>query len=203
MAHLTRRITLLGSLAALGGCSTLSALNTATKALDTYDLSPAMGTKKGARRNRTLLVARPQASAALTSDRIMIKPDAASITYLPDARWSDEVPAVLQSLLIRSIAGTGRVAYVGRSDAGPIPDKALLTRIDAFEVNATGEGDLKAMIDFELTVINDSDQRIVATRRFTASAPVASDAATDIVAAFQAMLDADLPAITDWIIAQV
>lgn len=203
MAHLTRRVALFSSLAVLGGCSTLSALNSATKPLDTYDLSPAAGAKKGTRRNRTLLVARPQASAALTSDRIMIKPDAASITYLPDARWSDEVPAVLQSLLIRSIAGTGRVAYVGRSDAGPIPDKALLTRIDAFEVNATGDGALTAVIDFELTVINDSDQRIVATRRFTATSAVISDAPTDVVGAFQAILDSDLPAITDWIIAQV
>jgi cholesterol transport system auxiliary component len=83
-----------------------------------YDLQPAVGAKRGGRKSRMLVFARPQASAALTTDRIMIEPYAASITYLPDARWSDEVPVLLQTLLIRSISETGRVVYVGRSDTG-------------------------------------------------------------------------------------
>jgi len=203
MAHSTRRILLLGSFATLGGCNALSALSSAAAVLDTYDLTPVPGSARGARRDRTVLVARPQATAALTSDRILIKPDAATITYLPDARWSDEVPAVLQSLLIRSIAGTGRIAYVGRSDAGPIPDKALLTRIDAFEVNVSGEGMLEAVVDFELTLVNDSDQRIAGTRQFSGTTPAASDAPADIIAAFQTILDDLLPQIADWVIAQV
>ena len=131
MPILTRRIALLGAACALGGCSTLTSLNAASKPLNTYDLRPATGSKRGGRTSRTLLVAKPQASAALTTDRILIKPEPASITYLPDARWSDEVPAIVQSLLIRSISETGRIAYVGPSNAGPVPDKALLVRIDA------------------------------------------------------------------------
>lgn len=203
MSNMTRRAALLGSLTALGGCSALSALDSATKALDTYDLVPATASQNGRRTSRTLLVARPQASAALTSDRILIKPDPASITYLPDARWSDEVPAMLQSLLIRSISGTGRIAYVGRSDAGPIPDKALLSRLDAFEVITLPDETFQARFDVELTVINDRDQRIVGTRQFLKTAPIESDGVKDIVAAFQAVLDEVLPNISEWVIRNV
>ncbi|MEO9824616.1 MAG: ABC-type transport auxiliary lipoprotein family protein [Paracoccaceae bacterium] len=85
-------------------------------------------------------MAKPQASAARATDRIMVKPDPAAITYLSDADWSDELPAMLQAQLIRNISETGRVAYVGRTDAGPVLDKALLVRLDAVEVVALTGG---------------------------------------------------------------
>lgn len=202
MQTMTRRAAIIGALSTLSGCTAITSLNSAAAALDTYDLRPAAGSKSGGRRSRTLLVARPQASAALATDRIMIKPDAASITYLPDARWVDELPAVLQSLLIRSISETGRIAYVGRSDAGPIPDKALLVRIDAFEVNALGNGTFDVTVDLDLTMINDSTQRVVASRRFSKTAQVGSDQVTEIVGGFQAVLNDLLPAMSDWAIAR-
>ena len=203
MTFPSRRTVLLGSMCALGGCSTLSSLNSASKPLDTYDLLAVACSKSGPRTSRTLLVAQPQASAALTSDRIMIKPSPASITYLPDARWIDEVPAVVQSLLIRSISETGRIAYVGRTDAGPIPDKALLTRIDAFEVNRLVDATLEARVDINVTIVNDADQRIVASRRFTQAASVPNDTPAQIVEVFQQVMNVLLPEMADWAIRQV
>jgi len=202
MQTMTRRAALFGALSTLSGCAAISSINSAAAPLDTYDLRPAAGSTSGGRRSRTLLVAKPQASAALATDRIMIKPDAVSVTYLPDARWVDEVPAVVQSLLIRSISETGRIAYVGRSDAGPIPDKALLVRIDAFEVNALENGAFSVTVDLDLTLINDSNQRVVASRRFSQTDQVASDEVTEIVAAFQNVLNDLLPAMSDWAIAR-
>lgn len=200
MSRLTRRIALIGGVCALSGCSAITSLNAAAKPLDTYDLRPAPGAKTGARKLRTLLVAKPQATAALATDRIMIKPEPASITYLPDARWSDELPAVIQSLLIRSISETGRIAYVGRTDAGPIPDKALLVRIDAFEVVVLGDGRFEVQVALDLTIINDRDQRVVASRQFSQSSAVASDDPKMIVAVFQTVLDGLLPSMSDWAI---
>ncbi|MFC6582248.1 ABC-type transport auxiliary lipoprotein family protein [Sulfitobacter aestuariivivens] len=119
MAEMIRRTFLLGMVSSVSSCGTLSVLSEASEPLDTYDLLPAAGSKRGKRTSRTLLVARPQASAALATDRIVIKPDPAAITYLPDARWSDELPAMLQNLLVRSISETDRVAYVGHVEEGP------------------------------------------------------------------------------------
>ncbi|SFS55096.1 cholesterol transport system auxiliary component [Sulfitobacter marinus] len=202
MQTITRRAALLGAVSTLSGCAAISSINSAAAPLDTFDLHPVAGSTSGGRRSRTLLVARPQASAALATDRIMIKPGAASVTYLPDARWVDELPAVLQSLLIRSISGTGRIAYVGRSDAGPIPDKALLVRIDAFEVNALDGGTFDVTVDLDLTLINDSNQRVVASRRFTKTTLVASDDVAEIVGAFQSVLNDLLPEMADWAVAR-
>jgi cholesterol transport system auxiliary component len=203
MPDLTRRTLLLGTMCGLSGCGTLSSLSAASEPLDTYDLRPVPGSTRGGRKSRTLLVAKPQASAALATDRIMIKPDAAAITYLPDARWSDETPAMLQALLIRSISETGRVAYVGRADAGPVPDKALLVRLDAFEVIALTGGMIEVRVEIDLTMVNDRDQKVVASQRFAKTEAIATDQTRDIVPAFQTVLDALLPQMSDWAVRHV
>ena len=198
MTQLTRRAAVLSAICSLGGCSAISSLNAASEPLDTYDLRPVMGPKSGRRTTRTLLVAKPQASAPLTSDRILVKPDAVSITYLPDARWSDELPTLVQSVLVQSISGTGRLGYVGRSDAGPIPDKAMLVRIDAFEVATLEGGTFEARVDIDLTIINDKDQRVVGSRQFSQTRAISSDTPQQIVIVFQEILTDLLPDISDW-----
>lgn len=195
---LSRRVALLGAVSALAGCSAVSALNSAARPLATYDLSSRPGSQSGRRSARTMLVARPEASAAIATDRIMVKPDAVSITYLPDARWSDELPLVVQSLLVRAISGTGRIGYVGRAEGGPVPDSALLVRMDAFNVTVRPDGAVDLAVDVTLTLLNDRDQRVTATRRFSQTATVADDTAAVIVAGFQALLDDLLPAMADW-----
>lgn len=203
MPDLTRRAALIGTALSLSGCSAITSLNAAAKPLNTYDLRPATGPRRGAKSSRTLLVALPQATAALATDRIMIKPDAAAITYLPDARWSDELPSMIQNLMIRSISAMGRVAYVGAVGAGPVPDKALLVRIDAFEVDILPDGTFQATAALDLTLINDRDQSVVASRQFAQSTAISSDTPAVIVAAFQGILDDMLPAMTDWTIRRV
>lgn len=193
----TRRAAILGAGASLAGCSAVSSINAAATPLDTYDLSPASGSTAGRGSGRTLLVAVPNAPAAIRSDRIMVKPGVAAVTYLPDARWSDEVPALVQSLLIRSIAGTGRMGYVGPNEAGPVPDLALLSRIDAFHVEVTGEA-LIAKADISLTLLRDSDQGVIKTDAFRNEVATTNDTPAAIVAAFQTILDGLLPQMAAW-----
>ncbi|WP_113910928.1 ABC-type transport auxiliary lipoprotein family protein [Roseovarius dicentrarchi] len=198
--HMTRRLAMLGAAATLSGCSALSSLNAAATPLDTYDLTPAPGATTGRRSGRTLLVARADAPAGINTDRIMVKPSGAAITYLPEARWADELPSVVQSLLIRSIAGTGRMGYVGTSEGGPVPDYALLTRIDSFQVDIAGEA-VTARVDISLTLLRDRDQTVIKTQVFRNQVAAANDEPAAIVAAFQAILDSLLPAMADWVAA--
>lgn len=195
---LTRRATLLGSFCALPGCSAISSLNAAAQTLDTYDLTPVAGSRSGRKTSRTLVVALPDAPAAIATDRILIKPDAVSVTYLPDARWAEDLPLVVQSLLIRSISATGRIGYVGRSDGGPVPDTALLVRIDAFQVGVLAGGGFEASVDIALTLLNDSAQSVIASRSFAQTARSTDDLPVPVVAAFQSVLDVLLPAMADW-----
>jgi len=198
---LTRRTFTLGGLV-LPGCTAINSLNDAAQPRDTYELQPAFVSAQGARSARSLLVLVPTAPAAITSDRILIRQDPLSVTYLPDARWSAEVPQMLQSVLIQTLAGTGRLGYVGAQGAGPVPDTVLLTRIDAFDVTAQSDGSFEARISCELTVLRDRDQRVLGTRRFTQALPVATDRTTAIVGAFQQLLDALLPEATTWVLAR-
>jgi cholesterol transport system auxiliary component len=197
---MTRRIALLGATSALSGCGALSVLNTAAAPLDTYDLSPAAGSKAGSRSASKLLIARPEASAALATDRIMVRSDGATITYLPDARWPDAAPLVLQSLLVRSIAATGRIGYVGNSEGGPVPDTALLVRMDAFEVVIEPGGTVRATVDIALTALDDRIQRVLGSRSFAQAVTAADDSPRAITAAFQAALDIVLPSAADWVL---
>jgi cholesterol transport system auxiliary component len=199
-APLTRRIALMGGAFALGGCGAVSALNSAASALDTYDLVARSGSTAGRQSQRTLLVALPDASAAINTDRIMVRPNAAAVTYLPEARWTDELPRVVQSLLIRGISGTGRIGYVGRSEGGPVPDSALLTRVDSFDVTVGADGSYTAAVDLTLTVLNDRDQSVLGTRRFSQSVQLADDSPATIVAGFQAVVDSLWPAMADWVL---
>lgn len=198
--YLTRRFAMLGAAASLGGCSALSSLNAAATPLNTYDLTPTPGSTAGRRTGRTLLVARASAPAGIDTDRIMVKPGGAAITYLPDARWTDELPSVVQSLLIRSIAGTGRMGYVGISEGGPVPDYALLTRVDSFQVDVAGAA-VTAKVDISLTLLRDRDQSVIKTRVFRNQVNAANDEPPAIVAAFQAILDRLLPEMADWVAA--
>ncbi len=197
---LTRRAALVGAVYSLGGCSAVASLNAAATPLATFLLSPAAGSTAGRRTTRTVLIARPDAPAAIATDRIMIKTGVASVSYLPDARWSDDLPAVLQSLLVRSISDTGRIGYVGKSEGGPVPDTAILVRLDAFEVIAKADGTFDAVVDMTLTAMDDRTQRVIATRSFAQTAILANDSADSIVTGFQQALDIVLPEIADWVL---
>lgn len=198
--NMTRRIALLGAISTLSGCGALGALNTAAVPMNTYDLAPAAGSEAGPRSAAKLLIARPEASAALATDRIMVRSDGATITYLPDARWADEAPLVLQALLVRSIAGTGRIGYVGRSEGGPVPDAALLVRMDAFEVIVAPGGEVSIRVEIDLTMVNDRDQRVLGRQSFAQAANAANDGPPAITAAFQAALNVLLPTAAEWLL---
>lgn len=131
----------------------------------------------------------------------MVRSDGATLTNLPNARWADEAPLVLQSLLVRSIAATGRIGYyVGRSEGGPVPDAALLVRMDAFEVIVGPGGEVSICVEFDLTIVNDRDQRVLGRQSFAQLANVVNDGPPAITGAFQAALNVLLPSAAEWIL---
>lgn len=198
---LSRRTFVLSTLA-LPGCTGLDLLGGGAPPRDTFELQPVTVPPTGRRSSRSLLVLMPSAPAAISSDRILIRQDALSVAYLPEARWSDQVPQMLQSALIRSLAGSGQIGFVGAQGAGPVPDTVLLTRIDAFGVDVTAAGGFVARTSFELTVLRDRDQRVLGTRLFEQSTPIANDQARTIVQALQAQLDVLLAAAVPWVLAR-
>lgn len=183
---------------ALSACGPLSSLNSATRPLPTYTLPP-LPPQEGARASaRSVFVAEPVAPAAISTDRIVMKPSAIQVTLLPDGRWADTAPAHLREVLTRSLANTGRFALVTRGTAGPIPDYTLMIDIESFEARRPTSEAVEARVAMTLTILRNTDGRLVASRRFAQGAAAADTDALSVVAAFEAANTALLRQAVDW-----
>jgi cholesterol transport system auxiliary component len=197
-------IPLLVSLPLLTACGALSSLSKASEDLDAYTLTPATSAQPPAGGRRHLIVELPTSAGALATDRILIKPLPYQAQYLPDGRWSEPAPELLQTLFVASFQNLGGFALVGRTANGLIPDHTLMIEIQSFQVEplAAQPGAFAVKIGLVLTLIRESDRRIVATRRFAASEAIGSDDTQALVAAFDRALQTVLGDAVRWTAAQ-
>lgn len=203
-ASLIRPACLAVTLALLSGCGAVSALSDATAQLDAYTLSAPAPAGTPAPGSRHLVVEAPSAPGALATDRILIKPVPYQAQYLEKGRWSEPAPAQVQTLLVTAFQNMGGFRLVGRTGAGLMPDYTLMTDLQSFqaEPSGNGAGPFTVKISAIMTLIRETDRRIVATRRFDATAAVASDDTRTVVAGFDAAMRGMLPEVVRWTAAQ-
>lgn len=190
----------LATITAFSGCSALSALNGAATALDAYDLAaPATPVTARSTTSRQLVVEIPTSTGALNTDRILIRPQPLQAAYLPDAKWAEELPVMLQTLLVRSFEDTNAFRYVGRRPLGASGDYALVTDLTDFQAEAATDGK-SATIRLRLTarMVREDDAAILSTRSFTTSAAVASTDTLALVQGFNAANQTLLTDVTEW-----
>ncbi len=192
----------LAALTALTGCGAISALDSATAPLEVYELRAQPQPPATRQSAAQVIVEIPNTSGALETDRIMIRPAPLQAQYLPEARWGDPVPEMLQTLMLRSLESTGAFAYVGRRPLGPGGDYAVLTELSDFQAELDPGGDT-ATIRIQMTVrlLRERDLRIIATRNFSATTTAPSTGTEAIVAAFDAAAAEFLPEFTGWTLA--
>ena len=97
-----RSLALVLLLTGLSGCAALTSVNDASVELDAYTLAPLAVVETPAR-SVHLVVQLPTSAGALATDRILIKPSALQAQYLPDGRWTDPAPVLVQTLLLASL----------------------------------------------------------------------------------------------------
>lgn len=190
---------------ALAGCGPLSSLGNATRPLDTYTLQtlPAQG---GARTSaRSLFVAEASAPAAISTDRIVMQPGPIQITLLPNARWADTAPGLVRELLTRSLSDSGRLGYVTSASSGPLPAYTLMTDIGDFQARLTPgmATPAEAVVTLNLSVVRNSDGRLLANRRFTRTAAAEDTGALPVVAAFDRAMGSILAEAVPWVAGSV
>ena len=187
-------------LTAMGGCSALTSIQSASKPLDTFELSPlAAGSVPASRGGRHLEVAVPTATGALTSDRIVIKPTPNEVQSLPGSRWVDETNEHVQLLLVRSLANSGRFALVTEAGSGPAPDYVLLTDLRAFQAEVGAEGVI-VVIHTTMTLLRDTDGSAISSRSFINSMPASGTSAEVVVAAFDMAMTQQLTDVVGWLV---
>ena len=190
------------SLLLLSGCGALGALGEATTPLDTYELrAPVDGpSATGQPRAIDLVVEVPEASGALDTDRIMIRPNPFQAQYLPRARWADSSPEMMQTLMLRSVENTNAVRYVGRRPLAGSGDYALISEITDFQAERR-DGEDAAEIRLRMTarLVREDDASIVATRVFTATAEVESLDTLPVVESFDSAANPLLREVAAWV----
>jgi len=187
-------------LSLLSGCAALTAVSEASVQLDAYTLTPATRAEGAAGGSRHLVVELPTSAGALATDRILIKPLPVQAQYLPDGRWSEPAPAMVQSLLVGSFQNLGGFRLVGRVGAGLQPDYTLMTELQEFHAEPQGPTAtaLTIRIAAMMTLIREEDRGIVASRRFAATASAESDDTLAVVAGFDRALQNMLQEVVVW-----
>jgi cholesterol transport system auxiliary component len=188
------------ALPVLAACGAISSLSKASAELDAYTLSPAAPSGGPAGGTRHLIVELPSSPGALATDRILIKPVPYQAQYLPDGRWTEPAPALVQTLLVASFQNLGGYRLVARTANGLNPDYTLMTELQDFqaEPSETGPPAYVIRITMMMTLIRESDRRIVATRRFSTTETVGSDDTIALVGGFDLATQSLLRKIVTW-----
>ncbi len=186
---------------ALAGCATLGALGDASTPLDVYDLRAPEGAPvtRGGLLARDVIVELPTTSGVLETDRIMIRPDDLQAQYLPDVRWGDEVPVMLQTLMLRALENTGGLRYVGRRPLGGSGDFAIVTELVDFHAELAEDG-TSAVVHIRMTtrMVREGDASVIARQTFSANADVFSTETLALVEGFDRASDQLLIEFADW-----
>jgi phospholipid/cholesterol/gamma-HCH transport system substrate-binding protein len=130
-----------------------------------------------------LAVPEPTAVLALDTQRILVRSDGGETPSFADARWSDNLPKLVQAKIIQGFENANFVR-VRRSINGPASDPQLLIDIRSFRVVAAATP--FADVEFGAKLVG-VDGRILAARVIQAAAPVeAMNASTAAFALGQA-----------------
>jgi cholesterol transport system auxiliary component len=201
-----RALIVSAALPVLAGCGTLSALSDATTPLNVFELRPPAqaAASPGRMLARDVILELPTTSGALETDRIMIRPSALEAQYLPDVRWSEPAPVMVQTLMLRSLDAAQAFRYVGRTPLGASGDFAIVTELVDFQADLAPDGEsARVAIGLIVRIVREQDVRIIATRTFTATAQAGSLENAVLVDAFNAAAGQVMTDFAAWAIASV
>ncbi|SHG06747.1 cholesterol transport system auxiliary component [Kaistia soli DSM 19436] len=183
----------------LAGC--VSKLVT-TPPPNTYDLTgPTDLPKVGSTGSAQILVPAPSALQILASQRIVVS-RGSLMAYYPNAQYPDTLPNVLQARVIETFERSKQAHAVGRPGEGLSIDYQLLTDIRSFNV-VVGPAGMTAEVEISARILNDRNGRIVDSKVFKASAPVAADTAPEAIAGLNAALDVVLVDLARWVLVKL
>lgn len=146
----------------------------------------------------------PQASALLSGARILVMPEPNRLQAYAGARWSDRTPLLLRDRLVEGMRDRGRLS--AHDDNSPLgADVALVSDLRAFhsvyyqDVDQGLEQGLPvAVIRLDVTLVEETQHRLLAERRFEAREPSSGTDVQQVVEAFGRAADALTREIAEW-----
>ncbi len=143
-----------------------------------------------------LVIPEPSALLALNTDKMTVKPEgAAESTDIPNAKWTDAAPILLQEKILQSFENAGYSRAVSRPKDGLEAGFQLLLDIRRFSLI---DGDKPVgEVAFEAKVLG-PDGKIVAAKTFKSTAPADGTDAAAAAAALNAAFDQTAKELVPW-----
>lgn len=148
-----------------------------------------------------LVVNEPSAIRSLETDRIMVKPGPAQISYYKDAAWGDRLPRLMQARMIEAFQNAGLVSAVGSRGDRLDADIELSSEVRGFHIKVDG-GRGEAVAQLYVKVIDGKDGRMIASRAFESSAPTSATDVNEMVVALNQSFDKVLRDVVPWVAAR-
>ncbi|WP_037312768.1 ABC-type transport auxiliary lipoprotein family protein [Ruegeria halocynthiae] len=190
------------------GCTGLETLRQASKPNDLYLLTPKSTFSSTLPRvQKQIVVQEPTATAAVNTDQIAVQPTPLQVQYLSRARWVDRAPLIVQTLMVESYENSGKVAAVGRSTVGLRADYVIVPDLREFQgmvVNNTGTSStVRVEVRMNIKIIDEIEDKIIASSSFQESILAASDQTPDLVTAFDDALGKTMRDAVEWSIRKI
>ncbi len=157
----------------------------------------ASATVQGPNVDWSLLVAKPAASEWLDSERISVRPGTGNVQVYKGASWSDAVPDLVQTALLRGFEDSQKILTVGRPGGGVKGRFQLVTEIRAFESDyATGSP--VAVLELQAKLVDGHDGAVVAARNFRDTEAAGTEDVDAVVGAMSRVLDRTTAQVVGW-----
>lgn len=154
------------------------------------------GTIQGPSVDWSLIVDDPRSTRIYDSVRIAVSTAPGKVEYFAGGEWADRAPRLFQTALVQTFENSGRILAVGDHAALPVGDIVLQIDIRALQLDVKSGGPVSSVSVY--TRLTDGKGSIYAARLFGASEPARSDAADDVVAAMNTVLNGVIAEIVAW-----
>lgn len=147
--------------------------------------------------NWQLVLAQPDADAALDTTRIALIREATKIEYYAKSGWTDRAPSMVQTLMLKSFENSKRIVAVGRRAIGLRADFELRTELREFQAEYS-QSEIAAHVAINAKLVRAAERSIVGQQNFLSKAPAAIDDIEVIVQAFDDALGSVLKHLVEW-----
>jgi len=155
--------------------------------------APALEAAQGDRSDATLGVARPRTAPALDSAAIAVVRPGQSFDYYTGVRWVEPVPAMLQQLLVQTLASSGAYATVVSVPSRVNIEQLLDVELRRFEAVADDEESApRVYVQMQVTLVDARHGTRLASALAAAEQTAAANRRSDVIDAFEKATSAAL-----------
>ncbi|WP_119461787.1 ABC-type transport auxiliary lipoprotein family protein [Rhodospirillaceae bacterium SYSU D60014] len=175
-------------LATASGCGVLP--STVNDPLQLYTLTPKT-TFEGTlpKVDWQLVVELPNAAAGLDTSRVALSRSPYTIEYYSNATWTDNAPAMIQTLLIESFESTRSIVAVGREVIGLRPDFILQTDLREFQAVYEENAAVPTVwVRMNAKLVEMPERRIIASQTFERRVAASGRSFENVIEAFDTAL---------------